>query len=217
MTLLVDWCSVAAARLAVMRWHYSRTMPINKLVRLGVWWGGVFKGAVIFSRPARNQHLMFGLEPQEVCELARVALDRHEGFQVTEVVARAIKMLKQRCPGLRLIVSFADPAEGHVGRIYQAGNWIYAGRSAANRDLVFRGKRLQKRAYTGANFGRPRSKPPPGSVWAATPGKHRYLMPLDKRTRRLVERLRKQPPHADAQVEGARLQPGEAVQARPSA
>jgi hypothetical protein len=131
--LRVDWCSSAAATWAVEHWHYSETMPPIKTVRVGVWWDDRFVGAVIFSRPCRNQHLMFGLEPQQVCELARVALDRHEGFHVTEVVARAIKMLKRRCPDLRLIVSFADPAEGHVGRIYQAGNWIYTGKSAAAR------------------------------------------------------------------------------------
>lgn len=216
--LRVDWCASAAAKYAVERWHYSGTMPPIKTVRMGVWWDGVFKGAVIFSRPCRNQHLMFGLAPQEVCELGRVALDRHEGFHVTEVVARAIRMLKQRCPDLRLIVSFADPAEGHVGRIYQAGNWIYTGESAAARMLVHQGKKLHRRHYTGATFDNPRAKPPPGSVWVPVPGKHRYLMPLDRRMRRAVEPLRKPYPRpADALAEGAGHQPGEAVRARPSA
>ena len=70
--LRVDWCSNEAATYAVKRWHYSRTMPVVKTVRLGVWWDDEFKGAVIFSRPCRNQHLMFGLRPEEVCELGRV-------------------------------------------------------------------------------------------------------------------------------------------------
>jgi hypothetical protein len=216
--LRVDWCASAAAKFAVERWHYSETMPPIKTVRMGVWWDGVFKGAVIFSRPCRNQHLMFGLAPQEVCELARVALDRHEGFHVTEVVARAIRMLKRRCPDLRLIVSFADPAEGHIGKIYQAGNWIYTGESAAARMLVHQGKKLHRRHYTGATFDNPRAKPPPGSVWIPVPGKHRYLMPLDRAMRRQVERLRKPYPRsADALAEGTGHQPGQVVRAHPSA
>jgi len=217
--LRVEWCSTEAARFAVLRWHYSQTMPVQvKTVRLGVWWDGQFKGALIFSRPCRNQHLMFGLRPEEVCELARVALDRHDGFHVTAVVSRAIKKLRQRCPKLRLVVSFADPAEGHLGRIYQAGNWIYTGTSAPARMLVHQGKKLHRRYYTGRNFGNPKATPPPGSVWIPVPGKHRYVMPLDRRMRRQVLQLAKPYPQpADALTEGAEHQLGEAVRPRPSA
>jgi hypothetical protein len=127
-------------------------------------------------------------------------------------------MLKRRCPDLRLIVSFADPAEGHVGRIYQAGNWVYTGESAGARMLAHQGKKFHRRNYTGANFGKKRAKLPPGSVWVSVPGKHRYLMSLDRRMRKQVEQLRKPYPQpADALVEGAGSQPGEAVQACPSA
>ena len=216
--LRVDWCSTKAATFAVTHWHYSRTMPVVKTVRLGVWWDGRFVGAVVFSRPCRNQHLMFGLRPEEVSELGRVALDRHEGFHVTEVVARAMKLLKQRCPGLRLVVSFADPAEGHLGRIYQAGNWIYTGTSAAAQILVHQGRKLHRRHYTGATFDHPKAKPPPGSVWVPVPGKHRYVMPLDRRMRKQMLKLAKPYPQpADALKEGAGHQPGEAVRPRPSA
>lgn len=217
--LRVDWCSTQATKFAVERWHYSECMPIQvKTVRLGVWWDGQFKGALIFSRPCRNQHLMFDLRPEEVCELARVALDRHDGFHVTEVVAQALKKLRKRCPKLRLVVSFADPIQGHVGRIYQAGNWIYTGTSAPARMLVHQGKRLHRRYYTGRNFGHPRATPPRGSVWVPVPGKHRYVMPLDRRMRKQVLKLSKPYPRpADALTEGAGHQPGEAVRPRPSA
>ena len=193
-------------------------MPVIKTVRLGVWWDDQFRGAVIFSRPCRNQHLMFGLRPEQVCELARVALDRHEGFHVTAVVSRAIKKLKTRCPDLRVVVSFADPAEGHLGRIYQAGNWIYTGTSDAARVLMHRGKRIHRRNYTGAAFGRPKVAPPPGSVWVPTPGKHRYVMPLDRRMRKTVLQLAKPYPQpADALTEGSGPQPSEVVRSHPSA
>jgi len=33
--------------------------------------------------------------------------------------------------GVRLVVSYADPAHGHHGGIYQAGNWVYLGRTHA--------------------------------------------------------------------------------------
>lgn len=216
--LRVEWCSVQAARFAVERWHYTGTLPPIKTVRVGVWWDEQFAGAVIFSRPCRNQHRSYRLRPEQVCELGRVALGQHEGFHVTAVVSRAIKLLKQRCPGLRLIVSFADPAQGHLGRIYQAGNWIYTGRSAPARVLVHRGKRLHRRHYTGSTFGSPKATPPPGSVWVSVPGKHRYLYPLDKPMRRAIRKLAlPYPQPADALAEGAEHQLGLAVRPRPSA
>jgi len=218
--LRVEWCSPKAARYAVLNWHYSQTMPIAKTVRLGVWWDDVFKGAVIFARACRNQHLMFGIKKEEVCELARVALDDHAGFHVTAVVARALKKLRQRCPGLRVVVSFADPSEGHRGGIYQAGNWIYLGRSAPVQVLMHQGKKLHRRNYTGVAFGRPKATPPRGSVWVTTPGKYRYVYPLDRPTRRRLVKQSQPYPElnpADALAEGAEHQLGQAVRPRPSA
>ena len=216
--LRVDWCSTAAARFAVENWHYSKTMPTAKTVRCGVWWGDEFRGAVVFGMACRNGHKMFRLKDTEVCELARVALDQHPEFTVTAVMSRALKLLRQQCPGIRIIVSFADPAEGHIGRIYQASNWIYCGRSAPARALMLNGQKLHRRAYTGVNHGRARMPIPPGAVWVATPPKFRYVMPLDRRARRLVERMRKPYPQpADARAAGPRHQPGETVRPHPSA
>ena len=218
--LRVDWCSTEAARYAVMTWHYSKNMPTpGKWVKLGIWWKDRFAGAVVFSRPCRNQHLMFDLKPEQVCELGRVAMDRHEGFRVTEVVAAALVMLKKQCPGMRLVVSFADPDQGHVGRIYQAGNWIYTGVSGAAKQLVHQGKKLHRRQFTGRGYyGKPKQNPPKGSVWIPVPPKHRYVMPLDKGMRRQVLKLAlPYPQPADASVGGAGHQSGQAVQPLPSA
>jgi hypothetical protein len=92
----------------------------------------------------------------------------------------AQKFLVKKSPGLRLIVSFADPSAGHHGGIYQASGWLYCGASVPSYEFRLNGKRLQKRAYTGANYGSPKMVLPEGAVKIATPGKHRYLMPLDK-------------------------------------
>ena len=41
--------------------------------------------------------------------------------------AIALRLLARHSPGLRLVVSYADPAQGHVGTIYQAAGWTYLG------------------------------------------------------------------------------------------
>ena len=36
-------------------------------------------------------------------------------------------MLRRQSPGLKLVVSYADRKEGHLGIIYQATNWLFLG------------------------------------------------------------------------------------------
>lgn len=134
--LKIDWCSHEAAKYAVEHWHYSKSLPVPPLVKVGVWENGKFIGCVIFSRGANNNMLKpYGLEQTEGCELVRVALTKHV-TPVSRVVAIAIKFLKARSPTLRLIVSFADPEEGHHGGIYQAGNWLYVGQNAGSTEYI---------------------------------------------------------------------------------
>jgi hypothetical protein len=107
------------------------------------------------------------------------------------MVSLSIKLLRRSNPGLRAVVSYADPAEGHHGGIYQAGNWIYIGKSPVGFEFQLNGKRLHKRAFTGSSFGTGRKMIPGNAVKVSTPGKHRYLMPLDEDMRRKIEPLRK--------------------------
>ena len=219
MSLRLDWCSYAAAKWAVENWHYSRSMPASKMVRVGVWEDGAFIGAVVFAIGA-NMSLgaPYGLTSLEVCELVRVALKAHKA-PVSRIVAIALRMLKKHCPGTRLVVSFADPMEGHTGGIYQAGGWLYTGRSSDSYEFRLNGKRLQKRAYTGFNFSDlKRQKLPPGAVKVPTVGKHRYLMPLDTETKaRLAPRAMPYPKrNALVAVGGPASKPAD-VQPDPSA
>lgn len=127
MTLRLDWCSHQAASYAVLRWHYSRAMPAGKIVKIGVWESGTYIGCVLFARGS-NKHLglPFGLSQTECVELVRVALCDHAA-PTSRIVAIACRMLKRQSPGLRLILSFADMAQNHIGTLYQAAGWIYSG------------------------------------------------------------------------------------------
>lgn len=201
MSLHVDWCCSAAARHACSRWHYSGTVPVSKRASLGVWEGGAYIGAVIFAHGATpTLGRPYGLEQHEACELARVALRAHAA-PVSRIVAVAVRLLRHRMPGLRLLVSFADPIEGHHGGIYQAMNWIYTGTTAPAYEWRHDGRRLQRRAFTGHNFGTARKKVPPGAVKVDIPGKHRYLYPLDHAIRATCEALRE--PYPRQPAEGA--------------
>ena len=199
-------CSYKAAKYAVEHWHYSQSLPVPPRTMFGVWEHGKFIGTVIFSRGASPElGRQYGLKQVEVCELTRVALNDHDA-PVTQVVAAAIKALRKHSPGLRLIVSFADPHYGHHGGIYQAGNWVYSGDTAPGVEYRDRnGKRWHSRQLSKdgvrKQFGVPRKAPKVSDMTAVkTPGKHRYLMPLDRAMRRQVQSLARDYPRAAVQA-----------------
>ena len=205
--LRVAPCSHAAAKLAVERWHYSRTMPVGKLARFGIWEHDEFVGVVLFCWGANhNLSSQFGLAMVECVELVRVAMRAHTS-PVSQVITKAVAMLRRSSPGLRLVVSFADPHEGHHGGIYQAGNWIYLGQTGSKRELELNGRTLNRRAYTGANFGTPKMAIPSGAVWVQRPGKHRYVMPHERAMRRQVTKLAQPYPQSADQVSMGDVQP----------
>lgn len=190
--LRVDFCSHEAAKYAVEKWHYSRTMPVGKLIKVGAWEDNQFVGCVIYGRGG-NQFLgqQYGLEQVQVCELVRIALRDHV-TPVSQITTQTIKMVKSDNPGMRLIVSFADQRQGHHGGIYQAMNWIYVGRGQGTFEFFHNGKWKHNREITSGAFGKGRKILDYSSLpKRESPGKHKYLYPLDRAMRRQIEPLAK--------------------------
>lgn len=196
--LTVAPCGHAAADYAVKHWHYSGSLPVPPRTTFGVWERGKFIGTVIYSRGASPElGSPYGLTQTECCELTRVALTEHTA-PVSQVVAASISALRAHSPGLRLIVSYADPEQGHHGGIYQAGNWLYVGRSTAQANLIINGEPMHKRTaaslFGTASPERIREKTGKSADWSPVYWKHTYLMPLDKQTqRRIRQRARPYP------------------------
>jgi hypothetical protein len=171
--LKIDWCTHEAARYAVENWHYSKRMPAGALTICGAWENGKYIGCVIFGRGANhNAGSPYALRCTEIAELVRVALTTHVS-EVSKIVAVAIRFLRKQAPGLRLLFSYADPAEGHHGGIYQAGGWVYVGTSQPQAAVVMNGKILHKRSVSSV---RGTIK---GAQRSAVTWKHKYLFPLD--------------------------------------
>jgi hypothetical protein len=108
----------------VVRHHYLHRKPCNSF-SFGLFDGSECVGAVTFGFPA-SRHLQKSVcpsDPSRVIELNRLWCDdRCPRNTESYFVSRALKML----PPL-LVVSYADTAWGHVGTIYQALNFNYAG------------------------------------------------------------------------------------------
>jgi len=188
--LHLDFCSHEAAKHAVHRWHYSRRMPKSKLVRIGVWEDEKFSGAIIYGLGA-NRHLArpFGLATTECCELVRVALAPGREHPTSQCVAVSLKLLKRQSPGLRLVVSFADLGQGHLGTLYQAGGWLYLGTSEQSYFRIH-GRVVHPRTVYdrygpgGQSIGWLRGNVDPRAERVEQASKLRYVMPLDRAMRR---------------------------------
>jgi len=178
--LKIDWCSFEASKYACENWHYSKCLPVGKTVKVGAWEDDKYIGCVLFSRGANaNIGKPYGLEQTECVELTRIALTSHVS-PVSQIMAVAIKFLMKENPGLHLIVSYADPEEGHHGGIYQATNWIYVGLSGSSEKVFYNGRWVHKRTVDsvyGHHKGFPIKK---------TSGKHTYLFPLNKKIKKQI-------------------------------
>lgn len=194
--LKLDWINHEAARYAVENWHYSRVMP-NAGVKIGVWEDGEFIGAVLFGVGAGNSTRgeSYGLNrSHEIAELVRVALKDGHASPVSRIVSIAIRMLKKQSPKLRMLISFADElGQNHLGTIYQAGNWIYAGVFDGDGGFIIHGKIVHSRTVGSAGWVQSvewlRKHVDPACRKAKT-RKHRYLYPLDDDMRARLEPLR---------------------------
>ena len=188
--LRLDWATHKAALFACQNWHYSRSIPKSKLVKIGVWENDKFIGVLIYSYGATPDLVKpYGCTMQQGCELTRIALNRHE-TPVSKMMALSFRFLKKHCPGLRVIVSFADPNEGHHGGIYQATNWYYTGRSTGC--YFFKHKRTG-RMYHPRNVsmnlslsGKSVRPTECEKIWKD--GKHRYVMPLHPDVKRILQK-----------------------------
>jgi hypothetical protein len=194
--LRLDWASADAARYACEKWHYSGCVPVFKCVRVGVWESSRFIGVVLFGQGATPEiGSPYSLEQVEICELTRVALAKH-CTPVSRIVAIALKFLRKQCPGIRLVVSFADAGSGHHGGIYQAGGWYYVGGAKTHgykvNGNVVHPKTLHSRYGAGGqSIPWLRANVDPRASRVITGFKHRYLMPFDDEIRKRIEPLRK--------------------------
>ena len=216
--LKVDWCGYKAASYACKRWHYSKCVPKYKQVWVGVWENEKFIGIVSFGRSSTPYlGTKYGLKTTECAELTRIALTSHISF-VSEIMSKAIKLLKTQSKGIKLLVSLADPRQDHIGAIYQATNWIYVGRSSSNKQYYFRGKWRNDSPLMRYLKQHPNKKAKMKT--RKVEGKHKYLLALDKKIRKQIIKLSEPYPkknNADAHKgdSGDQLEKGSANLTRP--
>jgi hypothetical protein len=116
--------------------HYARRLcPIS--YAFGLFVDGVLRGVCTYGVPASSPLRSGVCGPDYagiVLELNRLCCDEIKNG-ASFLVGNSLAML----PKPSIVVSFADTAQGHIGYVYQATNWIYTGLSAKRTDWKIKG------------------------------------------------------------------------------
>ena len=131
-TLQVQPVPFAMAKALIVPHHYLHSLPGGTCLAFGVFLGNRLLGALTLGVGPLNAHsLVEGARPEDCLVLTRLWLsDELPANSETRVLGVVLRSLRRHTK-VKFLVSYADPSQGHLGYIYQASNWLYAGLSQA--------------------------------------------------------------------------------------
>ena len=201
-----------AVEYACKHFHYAKAVPVNTIGYNVYNNSDEWCGVVVFGTGATpNIGNSYNLTIGGCVELVRVALNGKQEC-TSQAVAMSLKQLKKDCPLCRLVVSYADIDQSHLGTIYQATNWIYTGTNneGALGAFIIHGKKTHpksvyaqmvvidgKKVHCPQTIDAVRKYIDPNAEIFRTKGKRKYLFPLDKAMKKQIEPLRKPYPKTD--------------------
>ena len=120
------------AKEIIVRNHYLHSVPGGTHMTFGVFLEHRLMGAMALGvGPFNAYRLVEGAAPADCLTLSRLwlseELPKNSESRVLGVVLRSLR----KHTNLKFLLSYADPAQGHLGTIYQATGWIYTGLSQA--------------------------------------------------------------------------------------
>jgi hypothetical protein len=112
----------------VAKHHYLHSAPAGTHLAFGLFVKNRLNGAVCLGVGPKNAHrLVEGAAPDDVLTLSRLWLsDDLPGNSESRVLGIVARLLRKHT-SLLFLLSYADPAAGHVGTVYQASGWSYTG------------------------------------------------------------------------------------------
>lgn len=163
--------------------HYAKRIPPISYA-FGLFRDSELVGVITYGQPA-SPPLCKGIAGEEnkhlVLELNRLVLRDNLKNEASRLIAQSLKQI----PAPRIVVSYADTEQDHVGVVYQATNWIYTGCSQPKRDWGIRGQEnAHMKALTNKYGSLKALQDAVGDdfYWRERSAKHRYVMLLGNKT-----------------------------------
>jgi hypothetical protein len=123
---------LTVAKTLLIRNHYLHSIPGGTALTFGVFRGPRLLGALSLGVGPKNAHrLVDGAAPDDCLTLTRLWLSEELPHKSESRVIGVVRREIRRHTNLKFLLTYADPAQGHVGVIYQATGWLYTGTSQA--------------------------------------------------------------------------------------
>ena len=98
-------------------------------------------GCIVYGSPvARHgvKSISENLEFDAVWELKRLWIEDGHGTNIESYsIAQSIKYIKQNYPKIKVLISYSDPMEKHIGLVYRATNWLYQGNEVSHSGAMY--------------------------------------------------------------------------------
>jgi hypothetical protein len=185
--MILQKASYNAIKYACLNFHYSKTVPASSISYSVFNSKNEWCGIVSFCYPSGVMSgKQFNLKQGQFIELNRMALNGKQE-STSKVLSIAIKLFKKQNPTVKLLISYADKGQKHVGIIYQATNWIYVGENeSSGKDYFYNGKWRHDRTlntYAKEFLSKLETR--------KRSGKRKYIYPLNKTLMPLCKSLSK--------------------------
>lgn len=207
----ITYATKEAVKYACLHFHYAKAVPVNTVGYNIYNDNSEWCGVILYGMGANNNiGNEFGLKQGQCVELVRVALNGKQEC-TSKAIALSLKQIKKDLPLCRLVVSYADCDQNHLGTIYQATNWLFVGTKLQNshdNSWIVNGKRIHGRIISdwvsnrGGLKGLTRQQflrkyYDKNAQPFTTKGKRKYLMPMDKKMRKQITPLSQPYPKND--------------------
>ena len=165
----------------LLKKHYAKRMP-QIMYAFGLYENESLIGVITYGIPA-SPNLCMGICCKEyadkVLELNRICLENNEKNQASYFVSKTLKLI----PKPTIVVSYADTAQGHVGYVYQACNFLFTGTTVERTDMA------------GLNGNHSRHNQGNSNDRVFRSAKHRYIffVGTSKQKKEMLNKLNYQP------------------------
>ena len=153
--------------------HYAKRIP-NITNSFGLFNNNILIGVVTYGIPA-SPSLCKGICGENyakyVIELNRLCLQNNNKNESSILVGRSLKLL----PKPKIVVSYADTSQGHIGYVYQATNFIYTGLSDKRTEWRIKNSNKHSKTISEQYSLEERKNNPDKFEVVDRPRKHRYI------------------------------------------
>jgi len=167
--------------------HYARRLPSISFA-YGLFLKGELIGVITYGMPA-SPSLCRGIAGDEwkehVIELNRLCLLHNKPNEASRLVGASLRLL----PPKKIVVSYADTAQDHLGYVYQATNFLYTGITVKRSEWAVKGlEHLHTKALVnmtdGGGIEAMRGRFGDDFYYRERSQKHRYIYFVGSKTQR---------------------------------